>query len=622
MKEQKIIQLSERDHILLRPSLWVGSVSKTKSEEIILEDNKFKKKEIAYVPGLIKIINEIIDNSVDEAVRTDYQYADRIKVEVDEKSVSVYDNGRGIPVKKDTASGEYMPVLAFCNARAGSNFENDEERITAGLNGVGSTLTNIYSNLFNMETSDGSNRLSLICKNNLEERKVSVRKNSRKLTHIYFEPDLSRFDLKKIDQDHIEILKQRILFLSVAHPKIKFYLNKKRISFSNEKDFMSYFSESFEILKGENWFIGVYPNTEDEFSHFSYINGLFMKKGGAHIDLIANTIGYRSKEILKKKYKEIKPADIKNKISIVVFFNGFKNMKFDSQTKETLTNSPSDIKNYLDLSTDDWEKFVRKLLSNKEINENIVEFFKMKEEIKKRKKLKDLSNNKKKRVQSDSYFPPIGKKKYLFITEGASATGGVSKVLGRKEIAYYSLRGKPLNVLDCKISRIVKNKEIKDLIEILDLDLTNPNTTMSFDKVIFLSDQDSDGIHIRSLLLTFFHKFAPRIFKEGKVCFMNTPLIIAYKNNKVSKWFLTFKEYNEWKKDKKGYDFRYYKGLGSFNKEDLNAVIKKSGSMEDFFVSFNFNEDSKKSIEKWFSGKKAEERKEELRDRKFNLFLV
>lgn len=621
MKNQKIIQLSERDHILLRPSLWIGSTSRSVSEELILEGNKFEKKEISYVPGLVKIVNEIIDNSVDEAVRTGYKFANRIKVEVTDTSILVWDNGRGIPVIKDDA-GVYMPELAFCNARAGSNFENDEERITAGLNGVGATLTNIYSKFFEVETSDGENKLILSCRNNLEKKTISVHKNSKKYTKVYFEPDLKRFDLDEIDEAHVSILQQRILFLSITHPKIKFYFNNKIMNFSNEKDFMSYFSDSFEIAKGENWFIGVYANEEDDFSFFSYVNGLHMKKGGAHIDLVSGDISYKAKEILKKKYKDIKPADVKNKLSVVVFMNGFKNMKFDSQTKETLTNSVTEVREYFGYSSSDWEDFTKKILNNKEINENIVEFFKLKEELKKKKMMKSLSGNKVKRIQSDSYFSPIGEKKYLFITEGASATGGISKVLGRRGIAYYSLRGKPLNVFDCKISRLVKNQEIKDIIDILELDITDHDSDMSFEKVIILSDQDSDGIHIRSLMLTFFHRFASKIFKEGRVCYMNTPLMIAYKKGKPEKWFFSFKEYNDWKEGKKGYEFKYYKGLGSFNKKDLDAVIAKSGSMEDFFVSFRFNGDSKHSIEKWFSGKKSEERKKELEGREFNLFLI
>lgn len=621
MKEQKIIQLSERDHILLRPSLWIGSVSKSTSEEFILEKEKFEKKEISYVPGLVKIVNEIIDNSVDEAVRTKYQFSNKIRIDVDTDSVRIWDNGRGIPVKQDN-SGIYMPELAFCNARAGSNFEDDEERITAGLNGVGATLTNVYSNYFEVQTSDGEQKFTLICKDNLGEKETKVRKNGKKFTEVFFKPDLKRFGLEEIDQDHLLIIKQRILFLSITHPQIKFYFNKKRIAFASEREFLSYFSDNFEIVKGENWFIGIYPN-EEEFFHFSYVNGLHMKKGGSHIDYISTEISNRGRELLRKKYKEIKPTDIKNKLSMVVFMNDFKNMKFDSQTKESLTNLTSEVRDYFKNGNYlDWDPFVKRIIQNPSIQENIVEFFKLKEEIKKKKLVQSLSGNRKGRVQSENYFPPIGEKKYLFITEGASATGGISKVLGRKGIAYYSLRGKPLNVLECKIGRLIKNQEIKDIIDILDLDLTDHDTDMSFDKVIILSDQDSDGIHIRSLMLTFFHRFSPKVFKERRICYMNTPLMIAYKNSYPEKWFFSFKEYNDWKDGKKGYEYKYYKGLGSFNKKDLDEVIRQSGSMEDFFVSFEFNGRSKQAIEKWFSNKKAEDRKDELRDREFNLFLI
>lgn len=266
----------------------------------------------------------------------------------------------------------------------------------------------------------------------------------------------------------------------------------------------------------------------------------------------------------------------------------------------------------------------KKLVKNSAILEPIVEMFKLKEELKKRKALKELSRPNK-HIVSESYFPPIGKKKYLMLTEGFSATSSMLKVLGRKEIAYYSLRGKPLNTYNVTITKLNDNKEFKEIIDVLNLDLTDKGTDMDYEKVVFLSDQDSDGIHIRSLLLTFFHRFTPQMVADGRICFMNTPLLVAFDKKIPKRWFFSIEEYNEaLKKDStlSSLSTRYYKGLGSFNKDELSFIIKKEGSMEKFFTQFTKTEESEQSVKEWMSSQSSDSRKTYLENREFNLSAI
>ncbi len=622
MKEQQIIQLSDRDHVLQRSQMYLGSKDFIMTEDFIYNNGKIQKEEISYVPGLIKIINEILDNSIDEAVRTNYQFSNKIKIEITDTKIKIRDNGRGIPVKKSPGTEEYMPVLAYCHARSGSNF-SDENRKTIGTNGLGAVITNIFSKNFKVSTSDGKNRLTLECKNNLSTKEVSIHKNSSKYTEVVFEPDLKRFSMKRIDETHKNIIYQRILFLSMAFPQIAFQYNNKKVKIHNSKKFLELFSDSYEVFTGDNWFIGIYPNEQEDFSFFSYVNGLNLKRGGNHVDVISNSISYNLKELLVRKYKTIKPGDIKNKLSFVVFFNDFPNMKFDSQTKETLTNSVKEIKDYLQITNEDFNKIAKKISKNENLTDPIVELFKLKEEFKKRQELKKLSSSKRKRITSDSYYPPVGDKKYLFITEGHSASASISRILGRRNIAYYALRGKPLNTYETKIKRMSSNREFKEIVEILNIDLLNKNTELDFEKVVILSDQDSDGIHIRSLLLTFFNRFTPKALELGKIGFMNTPLIIAFdKKMEPKKWFFSLNDYYNNKEQLKGLELKYYKGLGSFNKEDLQKVIQKIGSMEDLFVSFKKSEGCDHSIKQWMSSANSLDRKNFLFGRKFNVSSV
>lgn len=626
MKGQEIIQLSDIEHLLALPEMYIGSMSPIEQEEFIYSDDKIKKETVKYVPALLKIINEAIDNSLDEAIKTNFKFGNRIKVSMTDSTVTVEDNGRGIPVVKSEDTDEYMPVMAFCNVKAGSNFNKTEDNsFSIGTHGIGIKATNVFSKKFEAETADGKNRLTLISKNNLNTYDYTIRKITTQYTKISFTPDLERFGLEELEEVYHDLIKQRLFFLSYSFPKIKFYFNDKRISITSERQFMNLFSSSFEILSTDKWFIGVCPNEEEDFSFFTYVNGLYLKRGGLHIDMISSEISSRIREVLIKKYKTIKPADIKNKISLVVFFRDFPTMKFDSQTKETLTNSVPDIKKYMEFSADDFQNLTRRILKNDEIMDSIVEMFKLKEEFKKRKALKGLSSGNR-RVVSTSYFPPVGKKNYLMITEGFSATGSMLKILGRKNIAYYSLRGKPLNTLNVPVSKMVKNKELQEIVDILGLDLLDKETDMDYEKVVFLADADTDGTHIRSLLLTFFHKFTPKMLLEGRILFMNTPLVIIFDTKgKPMRWFYNIDEYNEALEKEpalKKRESKYYKGLGALSRDIFDKILEKEGTFENMLVQFEKAPDSTQSIQDWMGSEGRDARKDNLMGKGFSLSSI
>ena len=169
MIDNKIEMLSIKEHVIKRPGMYIGSVSFEDHERFLF--GEFKK--IRYVAGVLKLVDEIIDNSVDEAIRTNFKFANKISVDIDLKTnkVTVEDNGRGIPqAMVITPEGEEIPgpVAAWTKTMAGGNFGDDKERVTGGQNGVGSSLTNIFSVLFSGTTSDGKNELSVNCSNNAD----------------------------------------------------------------------------------------------------------------------------------------------------------------------------------------------------------------------------------------------------------------------------------------------------------------------------------------------------------------------------------------------------------------------------------------------------------------------
>lgn len=462
-----IRKLSEREHILQRPTMYIGAVNLTKSNEYILEDNKIEYKEVQYVPGLIKIINEIIDNSVDVAIKTNFKSSNEITVKMTKDYVQVTDNGTGIPVVKNT-DGHYLAELAWGHARAGSNFDDDENRTQIGMNGVGSFATNCFSKKFIGQTDDGKNQYTIEFKDNAESFKESVKpSNSDSGTSVKFYPDLDKFGIKEIDEVHMNVIKQRLLNLSLSFPEITFKFNNKKVNINSFKKYVSLFNETSEIIETDNYRFAILPNENDDFRQFSYVNGLKIPDGGTHIDYIVNNVVSGLREKLVKKYKTIKPGDIKNKLMVVAFLKDVKNTKFNSQSKEKITNSVGEISSYY--GNIEFDKLTNKIFKNKDIIDPITEVYKIKEELKKRQELKGLQKTVKK-IKSDKYYPSIGMKKYLLLVEGESALGGLMPVLGRKECGFYCLKGKPLNAYQADQKKFTQNKELSELYQIINHD--------------------------------------------------------------------------------------------------------------------------------------------------------
>lgn len=636
-EKNKFEVLTGRLQILQRPTMWIGAVDKTKQNMFVLSEDKVEHKEVEYVAAFRKIIDEILDNSLD-ALIAHRNSSGTIRVKMDDEKISIEDDGPGIPVIKKKLSeleeknlpeeeakqikNSYLPQLAWTRLFSGSNFQDGENKTTIGAHGVGSTATVIFSTKFIGKTDDGKKSCTVKALNNMEKVSCSVGETSKKSgTIVEFWPDLKRFKLDKVETVYQDIMRQRLLCLAITFPKIKFYFNGKRID-NNEKKFMKLFSEDIVTVSFDKGFIGVYPNESDEFNFFTYVNGMHMGRGGSHVDFISWQIVNPIREKLVKKYKSIKPADIRNRLSLVVFMRDFPNPKFDSQTKETLTNAVGEISSYLNNSID-FEKFAKILLKTDVIINPIIDMFKLKEELKAKQELKKV---KKIKVKSDKYMSPIGEQKYLFLCEGQSAQSSLCSCIGRNGCGYYSLRGLPINCLDNSIQRIAANQEFKDVMNILNLDITKDaeNKIISFDKVIIATDQDLDGIHLSSMLIGWFKRFAPNLFKEGKICKLQTPLIIIKDNKDVIKhYFFDLDSFKKWEVANPNSKLKifYQKGLGSIERADMNWLMSQNNGIDQFIYQFDVDDEGFKNVDLWLTGS-AEPRKEKLRNYTFDINKV
>lgn len=628
MNEHKFEVLTGRLQILQRPTMWLGAIDKIKQQMFVLTDDKVEHKEVEFIPAFRKICDEILDNSLD-ALIAHKNAKGIIKVKMDEEKISIEDNGPGIPVVKKKLSdieeknlpkeeaeqikNSYLPQLAWTRLFSGSNFQDSENKTTIGAHGVGSTATAIFSTKFVGKTDDGKKSCIVKSVDNMEKVTCKVDTTSgRSGTIVEFWPDLKRFKLDKIDQVYFDIMCQRLLCLAITFPEIKFSFNGKKID-NNEKKFLKLFSDNIVFSSFDNGFIGIYPNESDEFNFFTYVNGMHMSRGGSHIDYISWQIVNPIREKLSKKYKTIKPADIRNRFSMVVFMRNFSNPKFDSQTKETLTNSQGEISNYLNGQID-FEKFAKDILKNDAIVNPIIETFKIKEELKARQELKQA---KKVKVKGDKYMSPIGESKYLFLCEGQSAQSSLCSCLGRNGCGYYALRGLPINTLCNSMQKIAANQEFKDVMNILGLDITKDadHHLINFDKIVIATDQDLDGTHLGSMIIGWFRRFAPNLFNEGRICKLQTPLIIIKdQKENIKHYFFDLDTFKAWEKTNTNTKLKifYQKGLGSIERADMNWLMSQNGGMEQFLYELIADEDGFKNVDLWLTGE-SDLRKDKLR---------
>jgi DNA topoisomerase-2 len=578
--------LSDAEHIRKRFSMYGGS--QVVQEEVSFINTEFKKVNI--VGGLLKVINEIIDNSVDEHVRTNREFATRIDVDVEaDGTIVVSDNGRGIPsVEINTPDGkEYQMVSAFTRARAGSNFD-DDNRESIGMNGVGSMITFVTSSKFDAKSSDGKLQVQMVGKNGQIDR-IRTKETVLKGTTVKFRPDYEFFGMESIDQAHIDIIEERVRSLALAFDTVRFRFNKKIVRLK----FADYFGEC-DVFNTEKAIFGIAKSDGSHQSH-SLVNGLGVKSG-THIDHFLSAIMQELRDVLKRRKKvEITAARLKQHLRVHAIVNGFPALKFDSQTKERVTNSASECREAI--GEIDTKKIVNKLMKNEDLINEICAYTKMQEDLAAKKDLGKLEKSKK--VKSDKYFAAIGHKtNKIFVVEGDSASGGLIKCLGRKGNAFYALKGVPLNVLEVSHQKFMANKELSELFTII---------TMFPDAEICLAtDADADGMRITGLVSLFMFKYFPEHLNNGKMKILRTPIAIGKKNNVVKEWAYTFADVN--KIDHK-LDVSYVKGLGSWSEKDLKHIIDQD-TMDEMLPTVSIADTD--LFTNWFSSSTIDYRKEQL----------
>ena len=630
---QKKTQL---EHILLRPDTYIGTTEKISEKMWVIDDKtgKMVHKQISYVPGLYKIFDEILVNAVDNISRD--LRMDTIKVNITPKRITIYNNGKGIPIKIHNTYNIYVPELIFGHLLTSSNYNDNERKITGGRNGFGAKLTNVFSKLFIVETADKKvkKKYKIEYSDNMTKHKeAEIEKyEGEDFTCVTFEPDFRKFKMTELDNDIISLLKKRVYDVAGTSPsRVKVYLNDKII---NIKDFSEYadlyiknryFDEDNKILypkilvnSTERWEV-IFSMTDGAFQQVSFVNGICTSKGGTHVNYILDQILERILETIKKKAKDIKLNTNQIKQNIWIFLNcKIENPSFDSQTKETLTSKVSNFGSECIIK----EKYIKEILKSNIVT-NIIEYGKAKAKIKLHKALTSTVKKSSRLLGIEKLEDAnlAGTKDFekctLILTEGDSAKclamAGI-EVVGRDYYGCFPLRGKVLNVRGAKDNQIIKNEEIQNVIKILGLKMGMDYSTelkgLRYGHLLIMTDQDYDGSHIKGLIINFIHFFWPSLIKRKD--FLQefiTPIVKATKEGQKSLTFFTMKEYSDWfnNNNHTGYKIKYYKGLGTSTSKEAKEYFSEINKLRLNFKYIN-NEDDK-SIELGFSKDEAEARK-------------
>jgi DNA topoisomerase-2 len=585
--EEKYKKLTDEQHVLLRPSMYLGSMKPSTSMKFIIDDEMIIKKEITFIPAFLKLIDEIVMNSIDESKRVGSKL-NSIKVDLSSDKVIIHDNG-GIEVVKNKDHNEWIPEMVFSNMRAGSNFSDDEERTWAGTNGVGSSCVNIFSKEFIVSTCDGKNNFTQTFSNNMSYRtKPSIKTSTKKHTQISFIPDFQRFGIDKIDEDHFKIIEKRIYDLAGCNPGIKFTFNGNPINFKSFEDYVKLYTQDyfFESSKNKNWSIAI-ALSENGFQQVSFANSTETYDGGTHIDYIMNQIIVALREFFMKKHKvDIKPSELKQHMFLFLD-STIINPSFSSQTKEKLITEIKDFGSTFEVS----DKLIQSILKSEIVN-SILDWIQKKKDAETSKMERSL-----KKVKVDKLIDCNTSNREtaeIFIMEGLSALGDFRQYRNPKTQAAFTLRGKFINTNTIPNKKILENEEASGLLTSLGLSLFDKSIkNLRFGSIIINSDMDFDGDSITGLLLNFFSRW-PELFERGIVKRSITPLLVI-KIGKEKKYFYNHNEYEEWlvKNKNKKFELDYKKGLGSLETEEFKEMIQNTKLI-------TFRPDDISDIDAWF----------------------
>jgi len=629
------------EHILLRPDTYVGSLEHQEAKLWVWgpAEGHMVSRNVSFVPGLYKIFDELLVNAADNYQRD--KSMNKIEVHIDkaEGCISVWNNGKGIPVAVHGEYQVYVPELIFGHLLTSSNYDDSKRKVTGGRNGYGAKLANVFSTKFQVETADSERmlRLRMEWRNNMRDKgqpEVTKLKSKEDYTKVTFWPDLERLKMHSLDQDILDIMTKRVYDLAgCTTQKVKVWLNGTELKVRNFQDYIGLYQtgEDKEVIYrafGDRWEVG-FCLSDGIFQQVSFVNAICTIKGGTHVNCLADQLTDAINGILQKKHRklEVKPAHIRQHMWL--FVNALiENPAFDSQTKETLTLKASQFGSACTLEED----FVKEVLASG-IVEHVVAFADAKTSAQLSKKVKGKKQDKVLVAKLEDANDAGSKRSQdctLILTEGDSAKTLVLagfEVIGRDRFGVFPLKGKLLNVREASTKQLMENDEIQNVMKIMGLQPKREYESLSelrYGSLMVMADQDLDGSHIKGLIINFVHFFWPGLLKvRGFLKEFITPIVKATsKSGQDVKAFYTLPQFETWRKSVDGgrWTIKYYKGLGTSTSKEAKEYFSDLERHKLQFI-WRSDESDQDAIDLAFNKKRADDRKKWLENLDPDVYL-
>lgn len=551
--EDNIRHLSDMDHVRTRPGMYIGKLGDGSHSD----------------DGIYVLLKEVIDNSIDEFKMN---AGKRIEIDIDENlRVSVRDYGRGIP------QGKMIEAVSVLNT--GGKYDSKAFKKSVGLNGVGVKAVNALSSHFEVRSyRDGKVRSAVFEKGVLQSDTIQDTTDENG-TYIFFEPDNTLFKNYAYRQETVDTMLRNYTYLNTGLAIV--YNGRRLISRNGLMDLLKDRMTAQELypivhLHGEDIEIAFTHTNQNGEEYYSFVNGQYTPLGGTHQSAFKEHIARTIKEFYNKNHEY---GDIRNGIVAAIALN-VEEPVFESQTKVKLgspTMSPDgvsvnkyvgdfvkqEVDNFLHKNAEVAEVMLQKIVDSEKERKAIAGVTKLARE---RAKKANLHNRKLRdcRVHLNDAKGDLRQESSIFITEGDSASGSITKSREVNTQAVFSLRGKPLNTYGLTKKVVYENEEFNLLQAALNIE--EGIDGLRYNKVIIATDADVDGMHIRLLMITFFLQFFPDLIKKGHVYILQTPLFrVRNKRSKIK------------------------------NKAVLDEVTSEKGSKSDFVTRYCYSEEERVS---------------------------
>ena len=634
---------TDREHVLDNPEPYTGAMETTSRIAFVKTgpEGLFAEKELSIIPGVFKLFDEAAVNARDHYVRQNdkintgtgnHRPVTKVEFEVgDDGRITVRNDGDGIDVTRHPEHGMYIPEMVFGHLRTSSNYSKLKKRTGGGRNGLGFKLALIWSKEGYVETVDAIRGLKYFQRFDDNLTQIGSPKITKSkcapYTKVSFLPDFRRLGIAGLGRDMLALIERRVHDIAAVTPSsVKVSLNGQQVACKNFTQYVEMFEcgssqrEKAYERHCDAWEYAVCLSDQGQFGQVSLVNGIHTTAGGKHVDFIIGQVVKAIQQVaLRTSKTQLKPSSIKEQLFLFLRCD-IPNPIFDSQTKDCLMTPSTKFDTKCTVSP----KFIKQLVKMGVVNIACS--------ITEAKDKRQLSKQNGAKTASVSGIPKLvdahwagtrsSSKAILLIVEGDSAKAGVVSGLSREDrnaYGIYPLKGKLMNVRGETAKRIAANKEICDIKRVLGLEIDKTYEThedlarLRYGRVLFLTDQDKDGTHIKALGINLLHsEWRTLLLAPNFVGFMSTPILRVSKGS-TEHVFYTEQECEAWKascQDSGQYRTKYYKGLGTSSAKEFKEYFKNQR-----VVMFTHSGDaSDRAINKVFDKNLPDARKVWLRD--------